>query len=83
MAISLIIGRISERMSWKQSEEDPAADQLTPFKLGGGRLCSHINACPSKFKKLPTPLVFFSQKVLMHSSLLQTDEPNYFPELEF
>ena len=38
MAISLIIGRINERMSWKQSEEDSAADQLTPFKLGGGRL---------------------------------------------
>ena len=29
------------------------------------------------------PQVAFSQKGLMRSSFLQTDEPNYFPELEF
>ena len=27
--------------------------------------------------------VAFSQKGLMRSSFLQTDEPNYFPELKF
>ena len=34
----------------------------------------------------PTGLDFqgsFSSEGLMHSSYLQTDEPNYFPELEF
>ena len=40
--------------------------------------CSKKSADLTLFLK-----VAFSQKGLMHSSFLQTDEPNYFPELEF
>ena len=70
--------------------EIPNVSKENVLPLEINTLCGHIELDSAQRCVLPVSFlvdlllkVAFSQKGLMRSSFLQTDEPNYFPELEF